>query len=154
MSARGSALAETFADNPAVIAYDLLNEPFGDEVREIGPLYEDVAARIRKHDTKAILFIEPQACYILICSCTWLQIRLVPCSAQPCLVLPGLAWPLRSTCGDVALACISLGTSSRRSMPAAVAMCTCSSPTSPTMCWLLTTTARLANWVSSSRLMR
>jgi hypothetical protein len=52
--------AETFADNPAVIGYDLLNEPFGDEVKEIGPLYEDVAARIRKHDQKAILFIEPQ----------------------------------------------------------------------------------------------
>ncbi len=27
---------------------------------EIGPLYEDAAKRIRKHDQKAILFIEPQ----------------------------------------------------------------------------------------------
>lgn len=52
--------AETFADNPAVIGYDILNEPYGDEVTEIGPLYEDTAKRIRKYDKKAILFIEPQ----------------------------------------------------------------------------------------------
>lgn len=38
----------------------MLNEPFGDEALQISPLYEDVAARIRKHDEKAILFIEPQ----------------------------------------------------------------------------------------------
>ena len=38
----------------------MLNEPFGDEALQISPLYEDVAARIRKHDQKAILFIEPQ----------------------------------------------------------------------------------------------
>ena len=60
--------AETFANNPAVIGYDLLNEPFGDEVKEIGPLYEDVAARIRKHDQNAILFIEPQVTSSL-CAC-------------------------------------------------------------------------------------
>jgi endoglycosylceramidase len=48
-----------------VIGYDLLNEPFGDEVTEIGPLYEDVAKRIRKHDTKGILFIEPQVSFCL-----------------------------------------------------------------------------------------
>lgn len=52
--------AEKFADNPAIVGYDLLNEPFGDEALQISPLYEDVAARIRKHDKKAILFIEPQ----------------------------------------------------------------------------------------------
>ena len=52
--------AETFADNPAVIGYDLLNEPFGDEVTEIGLLYQDVAQRIRKRDPNGILFIEPQ----------------------------------------------------------------------------------------------
>ena len=43
-----------------MIGYDLLNEPFGDEVTEIGPLYQDVAQRIRKHDPDGILFIEPQ----------------------------------------------------------------------------------------------
>ncbi|CAL5220637.1 g2681 [Coccomyxa viridis] len=53
-------LAERFADNPAILGYDMLNEPFGDEVKQISPLYEDIAARIRKHDQKAILFIEPQ----------------------------------------------------------------------------------------------
>ncbi len=52
--------AETFADNPGVIGYDILNEPYGDEETEIGPLYEDAAKRIRKYDKKAILFIEPQ----------------------------------------------------------------------------------------------
>ena len=52
--------AETFADNPAVVGYDLLNEPFGNEVTEIAPLYADVAVLIRKHDPAAILFIEPQ----------------------------------------------------------------------------------------------
>ncbi|CAL8464543.1 g4078 [Coccomyxa elongata] len=53
-------LAKTFADNPGVIGYDILNEPYGDEETEIGPLYEDAAKRIRKYDKKAILFIEPQ----------------------------------------------------------------------------------------------
>ena len=53
--------AEKFADNPGIVGYDMLNEPFGDEALQISPLYEDVAARIRKHDTKAILFVEPQA---------------------------------------------------------------------------------------------
>lgn len=60
--------AETFAENPAVIGYDLLNEPFGDEVTEIGPLYEDIAKRIRKHDTKGIFFIEPQVNHKLVAS--------------------------------------------------------------------------------------
>jgi hypothetical protein len=53
--------AETFAGNPAVLGYDLLNEPYGDEVTEIAPLYEDIAVRIRKHDSSAILFVQPQA---------------------------------------------------------------------------------------------
>ena len=51
-----------------MIGYDLLNEPFGDEVTEIGPLYADVAQRIRKHDPDGILFIEPQvACMRTAC---------------------------------------------------------------------------------------
>ena len=52
--------AVAFAGNPGILGYDLLNEPEGDEVTEIAPLYADIAARIRKHDTAAILFIEPQ----------------------------------------------------------------------------------------------
>ena len=58
----GNGCAEKFVDNPAILGYDMLNEPFGDEKLQISPLYEDVAARIRKHDQKAILFIEPQVC--------------------------------------------------------------------------------------------
>ena len=54
--------AEKFADNPGIVGYDMLNEPFGDDALQLSPLFEDVAARIRKHDTKAILFVEPQAC--------------------------------------------------------------------------------------------
>ena len=61
--------AEKFADNPGIVGYDMLNEPFGDEALQISPLYEDVAARIRKHDTKAILFVEPQACARTCQSC-------------------------------------------------------------------------------------
>ena len=88
MPALACAPAETFADNPAVIGYDLLNEPFGDEVTQIGPLYEDVAARIRIHDTKAILFIEPQVRlpFLLLCPtvAVWPPLscmRLQPCHA-------------------------------------------------------------------------
>ena len=54
--------AEKFADNPGIVGYDMLNEPFGDDALQLSPLFEDVAARIRKHDRKAILFVEPQAC--------------------------------------------------------------------------------------------
>ncbi|CAK0783442.1 hypothetical protein CVIRNUC_006641 [Coccomyxa viridis] len=53
-------LAEKFADNPGIVGYDMLNEPFGDDALQLSPLFEDVAARIRKHDKKAILFVEPQ----------------------------------------------------------------------------------------------
>ena len=61
--------AEKFADNPGIVGYDMLNEPFGDDALQISPLYEDVAARIRKHDKKAILFVEPQACTCTCQSC-------------------------------------------------------------------------------------
>ena len=51
-------LAEHFAKHPAVLGYDLINEPWGWETSEIGPLYEAVAKVIRATHPKAILFIE------------------------------------------------------------------------------------------------
>jgi endoglycosylceramidase len=52
-------VASALANEPAVIGYDLLNEPGGDEATQIGPLYTDAAKAIRTADASAILFIEP-----------------------------------------------------------------------------------------------
>jgi endoglycosylceramidase len=54
-------LAKRFAEHPAVLGYDMLNEPWGDEPTQLAPLYEEGAALLRKHDPDAILFVSPGA---------------------------------------------------------------------------------------------
>jgi endoglycosylceramidase len=52
-------VAAALASEPSLVGYDLLNEPAGDEVTQIGPLYEDAARAIRAVDATAILFVSP-----------------------------------------------------------------------------------------------
>ncbi len=54
-------VAGRFAGDSAVVGYDMLNEPGGDEPTQIGPLYEDAAKALRSADPAAILFVSPQA---------------------------------------------------------------------------------------------
>jgi endoglycosylceramidase len=54
-------LARRLGSHPGVIGYDMLNEPWGDEVRQIGPLYEDAAEVLRADDPDSILFVSAQA---------------------------------------------------------------------------------------------
>lgn len=54
-------VSERLSGEPGVIGYDLLNEPWGDEVTEIGPLYEEAAAAIREASPEAIVFVSPRA---------------------------------------------------------------------------------------------
>jgi endoglycosylceramidase len=55
------AIAERLGAHPALLGYDMLNEPWGDEVTQIGPLYEDAARVLRPVDPDAILFVSAQA---------------------------------------------------------------------------------------------
>lgn len=76
-SMRGPVLhcAETFAGNPAILGYDIINEPMGSERRQIMPLFEDAAKVIRARDKDAIIFLTPMFLLGLVCpSCNYVII--------------------------------------------------------------------------------
>lgn len=54
-------VAAALAGHEAVIGYDLLNEPGGDEPTQLAPLYEDAARAVRAADPTAIVFVSPAA---------------------------------------------------------------------------------------------
>ncbi|HOT44299.1 MAG TPA: cellulase family glycosylhydrolase [Spirochaetota bacterium] len=55
------AVSARFGSNPTVLGYDILNEPWGDEVKEIAVLYEDAAKIIRNNDPDSVMFLCPHA---------------------------------------------------------------------------------------------
>ncbi len=54
-------IAAAFAACPAVVGYDLLNEPWGDEATELDPLHEAEAVALRARHPSAILFVAGHA---------------------------------------------------------------------------------------------
>lgn len=56
-----SHLARHFRSHPGVIGFDPINEPWGDEKKDLSALYADAERAIRKEFADAILFIEGHA---------------------------------------------------------------------------------------------
>jgi endoglycosylceramidase len=54
-------VAARVGSHPAIIGYDIVNEPIGDEVTQLAALYTDGAKALRAHDADALMFISPQA---------------------------------------------------------------------------------------------
>ena len=54
-------VSKRLKDHPAVLGYDMLNEPAGDEVAQVGPLYAEAARTLRANDPDAVLFVSPAA---------------------------------------------------------------------------------------------
>jgi endoglycosylceramidase len=53
-------LAWAFQSRPSVIGFDLLNEPLGDEVLHVSPLYAEAALRVRRANSSALILTTPQ----------------------------------------------------------------------------------------------
>lgn len=53
-------VANQFKDEPNILGYDLLNEPWG-TASELKALWEDSARAIRTHDPAALIFVSPHA---------------------------------------------------------------------------------------------
>jgi endoglycosylceramidase len=54
-------LGERFGGQPGLIGFDMLNEPWGDEGTELGPLYTEAARALRAGAPQALLFVSPHA---------------------------------------------------------------------------------------------
>jgi endoglycosylceramidase len=54
-------VAARLASHDAVVGYDMMNEPWGDEATEIHRLHEDAAAALRRWHPGAVLFVSPHA---------------------------------------------------------------------------------------------
>jgi endoglycosylceramidase len=54
-------VSERLGSHPAVIGYDIINEPWGDEVTQIAPLQADAERLIRANDPDSLIFVSPQA---------------------------------------------------------------------------------------------
>jgi endoglycosylceramidase len=54
-------VAARLASHDAVVGYDMMNEPWGDEATEIHRLHEDAAVAIRHWHPGAVLFVSPHA---------------------------------------------------------------------------------------------